>query len=41
MGAPNVSLEDKMVTIAYSNDNMVNINYINFAAISADAAKVR
>ena len=40
MGAQDVPLEDKMVTIAHSSSDMVNINYINFAATSVESAKV-
>ena len=40
MGAPDVPLEEKIITIAYGTD-MVNINFINFAANSRDVARVR
>ena len=39
MGAQDVPLEDKMVTIVYGTD-LINVNYINFAAMSKDVAKV-
>lgn len=39
MGSQDVPLEDKMVTIVYGID-MVNVQFINFAAISKDVAKV-
>ena len=39
MGSPDVPLEDKMITVVYGTD-MVNVNYINFAATSKEVAAV-
>ncbi len=39
MGAPDIPLEEKMITIAYGTD-MVNINFVNFAANSREVARV-
>ena len=39
MGTPDVSLEDKMITIVYGTD-MVNLSYLNFAATSREMASV-
>jgi phosphatidylinositol phospholipase C beta len=39
IGKTDVALEDKMMTICYGTD-LVNVNFINFAAISVDVARV-
>ena len=37
--APDCALEDKMLTVCYGCD-MVNVSYVNFAAIGRNVAKV-
>ena len=40
MGAPDVSLEDKTLTVVYGPD-FVNVNFINFCTDSKEIAQVR
>ena len=40
MGAAEVPLEDKMLTIVYSTD-MINISFLNLATNSKEIAQVR
>lgn len=39
MGSADVALEDKTLTVCYGTD-LVNLNFINFAANSREVAKV-